>query len=152
MTPAKNKKKCSTNREPYLTNPEKAMVMEIIGEEVGIIEDKRTENRVNKRKQEAWHRVVEKYNALPEVNPRSLTQLQNFWRKSKSKATKKNGDLKRSQRKTGGGPADTELTQEEAAVLNLLPNNVAAIQNEFDSDRAINVSNILFIVLTITTE
>lgn len=43
-------------------------------------------------------------------------------------------EVSRSLKKTGGGKADHELSQETSLICSLIPVQMASLENEFDSD------------------
>jgi hypothetical protein len=71
-------------RQPSFTPLEKEILLEEVEKEIGIIEDKRTENRINEKKKDAWKRVTEAFCSHSGVNQRTQLQLHNKWKSLKS--------------------------------------------------------------------
>ena len=64
-------------RMPNFNKEEKAVLLEEMAREVHIIEDKRTENRINLKKKEAWERLRGKFRNRAGAHMRRSKQLQN---------------------------------------------------------------------------
>ncbi|GFN80338.1 upf0439 protein c9orf30 [Plakobranchus ocellatus] len=83
----------------------------------------------NNKKQEAWDRVTTEYNSHENVAKREKANLKSLWKNLKIKATDKKEILKIG----GGGPAEP-MDKMSEGIIDLLPNQFAAIENEFDED------------------
>lgn len=102
-------------------------------EKLEILENARIDTNTNKKKKEAWNSVHNLFNTVSKHN-RTLEQIQNQWRKTKSIAKTKNSAYVRQRKQTGGGPAPVPLNTVEEELVCRLPKHFEIDSNIYDSN------------------
>ncbi|XP_064643087.1 myb/SANT-like DNA-binding domain-containing protein 3 [Lineus longissimus] len=130
QTPSTMSKKRS---KPY-SKVEKAVLLELIDDYKDIIENKKHDSKVSKKKELAWDSVTRKYNSEPNVHHRDKAQLKTFWKNVKMRAKKDIAEEKRERMATGGGKDPSTVDSMRERVSSMIPSQIRPLLNPFDDD------------------
>ena len=106
-------KACDKNERIRTENWEyahKVYLIDIIREHVNVIENKKTDAAINRKKNDAWSKVYSAF-CTKHANKRNLKQLKNQWKNIKANAKKGNANYEKEKAKTGGGPPQKHLQE-----------------------------------------
>ena len=115
---------------------EKGDFIEIFRPYVDLIECRKTDAKLTKKKEHAWHEISHKYNARFNGSHRTTEQLKNLWKNLKAKAKQDVIKQKKETKKTGGGVAPS-MDAVSAVIVEMLPQQMHSLQNPFDCDEDI---------------
>lgn len=116
------------------TGLEKETLYELVESYKNIIESKKNDGRMIEKKERAWEEIGGKYNARHGVSERSIKQLKGCWQNMKKKAKTEASGEKKEKRKTGGGPSTSGISDISQKVIEMLPQQIHSLTNEFDDD------------------
>ena len=112
---------------------EKDYLFELIKENASVIENKRTDAGINRKKNEAWNNVEQAF-TVKHGTKRTQPQLKQQWKTLKIQAKKDISDFGVQKRKTGGGPPPKEPKAISLAICELLPGEFKQLNNPYDDD------------------
>nr|CAI5856257.1 unnamed protein product [Callosobruchus analis] len=128
-------------RAPNFTINEKTLLLNLIHQLKDVIENKKTNSKTWREKDEAWEKITEMFNAQsPEIYPRSKEALKKYYDNIKKNVRKEVADEKREMFKTGGGTVQYVSNPVKELTLGLMNvKTVKGLSNEFDSDAVENI-------------
>ena len=87
-----------------------------------------------RKKDKAWQKITDLFNARYGVNKRTKKQLKDAWQNLK-KVTKKDVAVdKREKRKTGRGEKVGTISALSQKVVGMLPQQISSLHNPYDND------------------
>ena len=119
---------------------EKQYLMNLVQKEKGILDLKENTNKVLSKKNEAWARIVQKFNNQPSIKAGgsvcSALQLKKVLENLKAKAKKDVAQEKKNRQQTGGGPLEEESVADELShmVASYCSEVLNPLENSFDDD------------------
>lgn len=113
------------------------MLSKLALDKLEIIEDARIDTNTNRKKKDAWSSIHQLFNQVS-AHSRTLDQIQNQWRKTKSFAKTNNSAFIRQTKQTGGGPAPKPLSSVEEELVARLPKHFEIDFNVYDSNSQVN--------------
>ena len=111
----------------------KVDLIDIIREHVNVIENKKTDAAINRKKNDAWSKVYSAF-CTKHGNKRNLKQLKNQWKNIKANAKKSYANYEKEKAKTGGGPPPETPTGIYAEIQSLIPAEFKQFYNPYDDD------------------
>ena len=88
-------------KREYFTNRDKEVLVSLIEEFKEVVENKKTDAVLLKKKETTWDKITEQFNSASGAK-RQKKQLKNCWHNMKNRSKKKYGELRRHQFRTGG--------------------------------------------------
>ena len=121
------------SRTTNFSEQEKLLLAKL-GKNFSEVESKGYDSKTSAKKTKAWGEILTKFNSQ-NLNgiKRDLSQLQGCWRRLKLQS-KKEHDLRREARKTGGGKARGSPSEVSKLVADVIPASVNPLEQEFDDD------------------
>ena len=135
-TSTAEEKACDKNGRIRTENWEyahKVDLIDIIREHVNVIENKKTDAGINRKKNDAWSKVYSAF-CTKHGNKRNLKQLKNQWKNIKTNAKKSYANYEKEKAKTGGGPPPEPPTGIYAEIQSLIPAEFKQFYNPYDDD------------------
>jgi hypothetical protein len=120
------------------------LLVEVMPRYINIIENRATLNRTSGDKDRAWEELTLHYNTVAGQGSKTQKQLRDMWRNMKAKAKTDVAEYRRLSRGTGGGPAP-QLNGISELVVNLIPQQLYGLVNNFDADRDLTEVGTAFI-------
>ncbi|XP_045541032.1 myb/SANT-like DNA-binding domain-containing protein 3 [Papilio machaon] len=120
-------------QKPY-SEYERQTLMQLVQQKIDIVENRRTDVITQKKKNDAWEDIRNKFNNSDNVSHKaSVAQLKKMWQNLKSRAREAKAAL--AQKKlTDCGPAHPDIEVEETQVLSIIPTVIPSINVKIDSD------------------
>ncbi|XP_064625942.1 fibrinogen silencer-binding protein-like [Lineus longissimus] len=119
---------------------EKQFLMNLVQKEKSILDLKENTNKVTSRKNQAWDRIVKKFNEQPSIKKGetecSATQLKKVLENLKAKAKKDVAQEKKTRHQTGGGPVEKDTVADDLShmVASYCSEVLKPLDNSFDND------------------
>lgn len=111
----------SRQRGENFDKEEKAFVVEAVREKKDIIESTKNDVHSVTKRTDAWKYVASHLAAAFKDRPkRTVKQLKDLWRRTKIKAKNEASNAKKSQKITGGGEKEPNLSEETQLVIGVL--------------------------------
>lgn len=104
----------------HISEGDKALFLEVMKRYVSVIESKKHDNNIIKKKIRAWDDIHTDFNSEATVN-KTLDQLKVLWKDCKAKAKKAMSRDKRERIKTGGGNKDYEIDGNMKVIVEMIP-------------------------------
>lgn len=118
----------------HISDADKAMFLEVMKRYVNIIESKKHDNMIIKKKRKAWDDILVDFNAESTVT-KTLGQLKVLWKDCKAKAKKAMSKEKRERMKTGGGSNDHEIDLISKTIVDMIPQFFESVSDVQDDDK-----------------
>jgi len=113
---------------------EKEYLLDSIREYVDVIEDRKTNAGINRKKAVAWGKVQSLFATKFGVESRSLKQLKEQWKYMKLISKRTISAYEKLRAKTGGGPPPTPPTSIDLEIKDMIPSEFRQLNNPFDDD------------------
>jgi len=119
----------------YFTPDEKIPLSELVAPVKDDINTSSNDNATNLRRENAWNKVMEKYNSSDIIKtPRTTKQLKICWKNMLQRAKTTMSDAKRYKRVTGGEPPGPKPDVISEKVVGIVQNTVLPLDNPYDDD------------------
>jgi hypothetical protein len=126
--------KAQSQVRAYFTPDEKFLLSELV-EPFSDINTSGNDNATNLKRENAWNKVMEKYNASDIIKtPRTSRQLKICWKNMLQRAKTTMSDAKRYKRMTGGGIPGPKPDVIAEKVVGIVQNAVLPLDNPYDDD------------------
>lgn len=120
----------------HISEGDKALFLEVMKRYVSVIESKKHDNDIIKKKRSAWDDIHTDFNAEATVN-KTLDQLKVLWKDCKAKAKKAMSRDKRERIKTGGGNKDYEIDGTTKVIVEMIPQFFESVSSVQDDDKEV---------------
>ena len=107
---------------------------------IGIVENKKTDEKTSSDKEAEWLRLTVKFNAKFPADNRTFVQLMNCWKNLKRAAKEEFAKARRSKLVTGGGESEPDPQPICVKVAALVPGQIHPLPNRFDSDAPLDLT------------
>lgn len=108
---------------------EKEMLMELVAANIETIEDKKNNEIANQRKENAWLKMMERFNSQHGVRKRTCKQLKALWKNMKAKAKKELA----ADRTSWNGDDETEIGSQYQKGAIMLQHQINGVHNRYDN-------------------
>ncbi|CAB3977736.1 myb SANT-like DNA-binding domain-containing 4 [Paramuricea clavata] len=116
---AQPEKRQGKKRKQNFTSAECSLLVDLVEKNLGTLRGQFSSTITNAKKQQLWETIASKINSLG-YEKRTPAEVREKWRNMAQVAKKTNSGLLKSQRKTGGGPAEKPPTSTTAKIISLL--------------------------------
>ncbi len=132
---AQPEKRQGKKRKQNFTSAECSLLVDLVEKNLGTLRGQFSSTITNAKKQQLWETIASKINSLG-YEKRTPAEVREKWRNMAQVAKKTNSGLLKSQRKTGGGPAEKPPTSTTAKIISLLGDepSFSGIQGGFESE------------------
>lgn len=122
------------------SDSETRVIIELVDKYKDIIECKKTDTEVNRKKIAIWKSIEKEFNSLSGQTFRDAKALRNKYENLKKRAKKKAADNKAQKMGTGGGPSqETDLSDIDNTIISILGVRAEGLPSEFGIDSVGNV-------------
>lgn len=109
--------------------------MLLIKKYANIIEHKKTDSCINKKKHDTWVQIEKEFNSNCEGTYRSATVLKNKYLNLKKRSVKKYSNEKKNMYGTGGGPPVNLVDDDiDNSIKEIIGSRMTGLTSQFDSD------------------
>lgn len=118
-------------------NSERFYLVELIGDRIKVINNRRTDYKSNEAKKEGWLEISNLF-AARFGEKWNLNQIKEQWKRLRLVAKKEYSHFRAESCKTGGGPPPEEPTPISRLVKDMCPLDFLQMKNPYDDDAQIN--------------
>src|SRR5271156_5274083 len=119
---------------------EKYYLVTLVEPAIGIVENKKTDEKTSSDKDEEWQKLVVKFNAKFPAENRTGVQLMTCWKNLKRTTKDEFAKARRSKLVTGGGEGEPDPQPICVKVAALVPRQIHPLPNRFDSDAPLDLT------------
>ena len=112
---------------------EKEYLLDALRDNINVIEDKKTDAAINRKKATAWENVFRSF-STKYGETRTNKQLKEQWKSMKITAKKKFSHYQKERVKTGGGPPPKSPSALDNEIHQLIPAEFKQLNNPYDDD------------------
>ncbi|XP_046985889.1 myb/SANT-like DNA-binding domain-containing protein 3 [Schistocerca americana] len=122
-------------RTPNFSKYEIDVLLELVGANASVLENKKTDGCSLKEKQAMWSHMEAQFNSTPGVTKRSCDRLKTCYENMKRRLRKDLAEEKVEVYKTGGGkPTQKTTIHDRAKLLEIVGSSMKPLKNAYDSD------------------
>lgn len=114
---------------------EKSLLLDLFDNYKNVLECKKTDKVTSKDKEKAWKKIEKEFNAETVAQcRRNAASLRTCYENIKKRAKKACGDEKVQVFLTGGGIKSSKITEQQARVVAMIPEQFVPDENPYDCD------------------